>query len=580
MRTSVLVVFAVSVILLGGCLGDTPKAASHEPAKAGGVKKVDLSDYSKSRPLSSLKEIKPFVATARDGVKLKGHVYIPDGPGPFGTVLEYSPYHNGQNNPSDKQEQTVQGRRTMRGGMQAFMDAGFAVALVNLRGTGQSGSCFHWGAQIDVDDVTLVIDTLAAMPHSNGNVGMVGTSWPGWTQYLALAGGSEHLKAVIPVSGVIDGYSVLARNGAPLSVGPAAETLWNVQYSLGEATYLPVDSRGGETNHLDCGPRYGEDAKESAELITNGDRTPYWNARDLRPKLGKSTAPILFTNGLTDGEGHILQFEGLWDLLHQEKRMMIGQWGHGGTAHPSGDWVQMRVAWFDHYLRGGPPLLETGIVEYQDDLKAWHTSDRWPPQHEDVTLFVSDKTLVETKDAVKASTQVFQSIHANPCLGVCTKGLVDTPNFAVCGPFQAVYVSPPLKEDVLLAGNFHVNLTLASSLPDGNLGAFLYRTKGPGVCPDENALEVRRAITDLRHARETGAWKGADFPINSPTTVNLAGHPFASQIKAGERLVLVVGGGSLELVPDPRQPVLTVSTGPSLVGQITLPVVEGELAFQ
>jgi predicted acyl esterase len=156
-------------------------------------------------------------------------------------------------------------------------------------------------------------------------------------------------------------------------------------------------------------------------------------------------------------------------------------------------------------------------------------------------------------------------------------GVASPPKVAACGPFQAIYVSPPLKQDVLLAGNFHVNLSVTSTLPDGNFAAYLFHTTGSGACPDVGAKEVRRALTDLRH-RTPGA-KGADFPVNAVTPVDMRSHPFSVPIKAGERLVLVVGGGSGELTPEARLPVLTVSTGNALQGQITLPVVEGTLAF-
>lgn len=70
---------------------------------------------------------------------------------------------------------------------------------------------------------------------------------------------------------------------------------------------------------------------------------------------------------------------------------------------------------------------------------------------------------------------------------------------------------------------------------------------------------------------------GADFPINTPTEVNVVSHPFVSALQTRERLVLAVGGGALELTPEVRSPVLTVHTGG--LGQLTLPVVEGELVF-
>lgn len=585
MRTHLLIAaILVAAFVLPGCL-DTGKTSGtgREPTKFR-AQPVDLTNYGKDRPLHSLKDIKPFVATAKDGIKLKGHVYIPDGIGPFATILEYSPYHNNAvlSGASDQQVRTVDGRRTMSGQYQAFMDAGYAVAIINLRGTGISQGCFQWGTATDLEDVYLVVETLAAQPWSDGQVGMIGTSYPGWTQYMALAADPPSLKAVIPVSGVIDLHSLLTRNGAPLSIGPAVTTAWEALFSIGEATYPPIDSRGGEANHLECGPTYSQDLRESLTLAHNGDRNAYWNARDLRPKLAQSDVPILFTNGLTDGEGHILQFEGLWESIpHENKRMMIGQWGHGGTSHPSIDWQTMRVAWFDQYLRGsGDWLLLPNIVEYQDDTRKWHTTDAWPPEHNSTALHLSDRSLVAETEGVRSSTQTFQSVYANPCLGVCTSGLAyapDTENLPACGPTQALYVSPPLAEDVLLAGNFHVNLTVTSSLPDGNFAVYLYHTKGPGTCPDAAAKEVRRALTDLRHP--TPGHPGAEFPVNTPTRMDLVSHPFASAVPAGSRLVLAIGGGSTELTPEARLPVLTVTAGSGVAGALTLPVVEGTLRF-
>jgi hypothetical protein len=67
--------------------------------------------------------------------------------------------------------------------------------------------------------------------------------------------------------------------------------------------------------------------------------------------------------------------------------------------------------------------------------------------------------------------------------------------------------------------------------------------------------------------------------VGTPTAVSIRSHPFASRIRAGERLILAIGGGARELFPDARMPVLTVSTGPGLAGALHLPVISGRLRF-
>jgi hypothetical protein len=62
--------------------------------------------------------------------------------------------------------------------------------------------------------------------------------------------------------------------------------------------------------------------------------------------------------------------------------------------------------------------------------------------------------------------------------------------------------------------------------------------------------------------------------------MSMRSHPFASVVKAGERLVLAVSGGALEVAPRQEMPTLVVQTGPNVEGWIDIPVFEGVLEFQ
>src|ERR1044072_508407 len=88
---------------------------------------------------AGISRIDPVEVAAADGAKLRGSVYIPRGPGPFATLLEFSPYPNGAAGTfTDEQAISVGDRQTIRhsktGPLGILLDAGFAVALVNLRG--------------------------------------------------------------------------------------------------------------------------------------------------------------------------------------------------------------------------------------------------------------------------------------------------------------------------------------------------------------------------------------------------------------------------------------------------------------
>ena len=520
--------------------------------------------------LHALDRIVPIeVASAHDGNRLRGHVYLPEGPGPFATVLEYSPYWNTEYGPSEEQDEVVDGRRTMRGWHRPFMDAGFAVALVNIRGTGESDGCMEWGSTVERADVHTVVEALADQAWSNGNIGMFGLSYPGWTQWMAVSQAPPSLKAIVPASAVIDYHSLVTRNGARLLVGPATSTLWQAGGAGG--AFAAFSAAGNDRfvpdtgpDHLTC-PGYAEDAAAHAQLAADGERTPYFEVLDLRPAVAGTRVPALVTSGLTFDDGSVTQFEGVWDLLRGPKRFLLGQWGHDLPTRP--DFGQLAVDWFDRYLRGPdrerPSAVTTGIVEYQDTDGTWYVDRAWPPRANTQTVLLSSGTLIDDPDEVVSSSASFQSS------GIGYARLCNVPD-------HVRYVSPPLGEDVHLAGNFTVDLTLTSDLPEGNLVAHVWAVDAAGGCADPHR-QVTRAMTTLRHAPVPGY--GRDFPLLTPTPVSLTSLPFASTLRAGQRLVLTVSGDASELLPDARKPYLTVSTGVEVAGALSLPVVRGRLVF-
>ena len=513
-------------------------------------------------------DIEPISITVHDGTVLRGHVYLPrDAERPLAPVLSYSPYWNtAARGPSSDPG-------PLADFIHEFLQEDFAVAAINMRGTGISDGCLQFGGPVDFQDAHDVVEAVAAQEWSNGKVGMWGHSYDGFSQYLAIAGDPPSLEATVPSSSVLDLWHLLTRNGAPLvGYGPATRTAWDSLTSLGA---LPP-----QRDHVDC-PNRTHDWLVNANLAVNADKTPYFQVRSYHDQLAESRVPMFVSNGLFPfAEGHIMQIDGLWELRPpRSTRMIIGQWGH--STPPTDDYFDQVRAWFDHYLRDGPQRVKPGVVEYQDDTGAWHTTDQWPPAVDQQSLYLSDGALVADETAVTASTQVFQSEDTDPGLSP-----------ERCGPTQALYVSPPLSKDVRIAGNFTIETTLTSTLPGGNFAAFLFQTPGPGTCPDPNALrpengstdqvgrkplEFARTLADLRHWKELG--NAYPFPVGEPTTVAFDSHPFATQVPAGNRIVLAIAGGSSELTPNEFHPTITVTTGPDTPGSVSLPVVEGELSF-
>ncbi len=168
----------------------------------------------------------------RDGTLLAASVYLPPGDGPFVTVVEYSGYSVAKTGGSfiDELEGLgVEDPSGLCGATPIICDApdqsgslfahanDFAVVAVNMRGSGCSGGSFGYFDLAQRLDGYDIIETVAAQDWvKNGQVGMVGLSWPGISQLFVAAEQPPGLAAIAPFS-VFDDVArdVVAPGGVP-----------------------------------------------------------------------------------------------------------------------------------------------------------------------------------------------------------------------------------------------------------------------------------------------------------------------------------------------------------------------------
>src|SRR5262245_66075987 len=111
-----------------------------------------------------------FIAM-RDGVRLAATLYLPSEPEPWPALIEALPYR--------KDDLTAHYRPEYHRFADEF---GYVVCRLDVRGTGSSdGISTGEYTQEELEDEAEVIGWLSEQPWSNGNVGMYGTSWPGFS---------------------------------------------------------------------------------------------------------------------------------------------------------------------------------------------------------------------------------------------------------------------------------------------------------------------------------------------------------------------------------------------------------------
>ena len=95
-----------------------------------------------------------------------------------------------------------------------FISHGYALAQASTFGTGKSTHCQDVKGLGEQIGIQAVVDWLGKQNWSNGNVGLMGKSYAGTTNWEAAQNPSEHLKTIVPISGSIGVQEMFYRNGS------------------------------------------------------------------------------------------------------------------------------------------------------------------------------------------------------------------------------------------------------------------------------------------------------------------------------------------------------------------------------
>jgi putative CocE/NonD family hydrolase len=545
--------------------------------------------------------------TAEDGVVLSGWVWkpvVPEGV-PVPVILISTPY-------------TPQGSRptapTSVGGVpgQEFVSAGYAIALFSVRGTGDSGGCFGFKSAIEQRDQAFLVEWLATQPWSNGRVAMIGLSYPGTTPVMAAIQNPPALKTIVIAGTILDEYGFLhtpqgAQFFEAFGVGPVFTA--QESFGVGDPPAAPSQETLGTTTQRVC-PGLLKVNTVIPEGEIRGERDPqYWTERRFIDKVPDITAATFIVHGFQDryGSGHAFQDDWAWQTLAKApKRMLVGQWWHEwpnrNTVNPAWsltDWPQRLLGWFDYWLKGwGAAAPGLGEVEFQDSSGGWHKTDAWPPPRVDPTssgdvarrrdesVYLSQGQITPDPTSERAS---FRSVPA-----VYKGG--DKPLFltarewrwtAPCSdPTRLGYLSAPVSERTVLAGNPHAWLNLESSAPGGLIEVQLYDVPPAFSCDDPNQMGGLRPLTegaaDLSyHSSED--YRAHAFPVGQPTHVRIDLPNVAEVLEPGHRLGVTLSHGMYyRWTSREYMPLLTVhgEAGSLQSSHLVVPVIIGGFGGQ
>jgi putative CocE/NonD family hydrolase len=410
-KTSITAMLGTS-LLSALCAAPSVRAAPQEP-----VHSAANNDIPKvfTAPTANQDYVKREVMIPmRDGVKLHTVIVAPKGARNAPILLTRTPYNASKRTARNSSPSMM---AILPQGDEVFAGSGYIRVFQDVRGKYKSEGDYVMTRPVRgplnpsaTDHVTDAYDTIDWLvkntPESNGRVGMIGSSYEGFTVVMALLDPHPALKVAAPESPMVDGW------------------MGDDWFHYGAFRQTNFDYTSSQTTKKDEGEPVGRDAYDDYEAFRRAgsagayarlhglDQLPwaekmiehpaydaFWQGQALDRLVAQhpSQVPTMWIQGLWDQED-------MWGAIHcylalkahgqvEHNYLVMGPWRHsqvnydaynlgplkweGDTAH------QFRrdvlKPFFDQYLKTSAPKADTpSVFIYNTGANHWDRLRNWP----------------------------------------------------------------------------------------------------------------------------------------------------------------------------------------------------------
>ena len=350
----------------------------------------------------------------RDGTKLYTVIVVPKGATNAPIVLTRTPYNaKGRANRTDSPSMLS----TLPLSDEIFVKDGYIRVYQDIRGKyGSEGDYIVNRPPVGplnptkVDHTTDAWDTIdwlvnkKNLPESNGRVGMIGSSYEGFTVVMALLHPHPALKVAAPESPMIDGW--MGDDWFHYGAFRLANIAW-----IGAQTGYKGEGKAPPTGGYDDYDNFRHGSANDWAKKQGYAQLPFWQkmldhtaydefwqqqALDKLVAANPSNVPTLWEQGLWDQEdmyGAIMS----WEALKAKGKMgnnylVMGPWRHSqinregrslGPFEWNGDTAaqfrrDMVLPLFNQYLKDGPPANLPAAAIYNTGENHWDRFTNWP----------------------------------------------------------------------------------------------------------------------------------------------------------------------------------------------------------
>ena len=468
----------------------------------------------------------------RDGVTLYADIYRPKADGKFPVVLMRTPYDKSVGWAASPAYQIAA--------------HGYVVVIQDVRGRYTSQGDWYT-FQHESDDGYDTVEWVAALPYSNGKVGMMGGSYVGATQMLTAIAHPPHLAGICPVvtaSNYHDGWTY--QSGAleqwfdqNWMTQLATNTLWRLikkdtNALLGAPTLPLTHYPAFNYASLPAG------ADASAQLapyyldwLAHPSYDAYWKQWSIEEHFGDIQVPALHIGAWYDIflGGTLRNYMGIKahggsDAARGGQRLLVQIGGHAGFGRRIGDVefgdealkfpsTAVVIDWYDYLFKGVQNEFATDkpVHVFVMGENKYHQESDWPPPEAKATRYYlhsggSANSLrgdgsLSIGAPKKEAYDKFTYDPGNPVPTIGGSLCCDAEHYEPGPRDQRAaenrddvldYSTKPLAEDMEVTGPVTLELWVKSSAVDTDFSAKLV-----DVSPDGFAMNLTDGILRMRY---------------------------------------------------------------------------------
>jgi putative CocE/NonD family hydrolase len=532
-----------------------------------------------SDPAYKARVVKNVRIPMRDGVRLAADLFRPDAEGPFPALVEYHPYR--------KDDMSV----PRNGPHVFFAERGYVSVRLDVRGTGASEGVntdeYPLREQLDGYDA---IEWIAGQTWCDGNVGMFGSSYSGFTALQVALHRPPHLKTIVPIYATDDRYADDCHY-----VGGCLRMYYDIGFYATRMVAwnaLPPAADGLEEDWARIWEEHLEgQAPYMLTWLAHQANDAYWRPASVAGQYEKIACPVFLIGGWQDGYPNPPLR--IFERLRVPRRLLIGPWNHArpdaAVPGPRIHHLHEMLRWLDHWLKGRDtgvmrqPPIAVYMQRYDEPRPdrtltsgEWRYLGGWPPpEQKSSTLFLAAGGGLTPEPETGGVVEEFRYVPTVGAAGGLWSGGLSVGLPGDQRPDEVlslVFTSEPLGGSVEVLGRPRAILHVASS---AEVAAFVVKLSD--VAADGTSALVTRGV--LNGTRRTSLCEASPMVPGEAYELTIDLDATGWIFEPGHRIRLAISGGDFPNVwPTPVPAANRVYLGGDAASRLIIPLAPAQQA--